>query len=777
MNALLSNYPFRSVLSLRPLLDHLEAVRSRAGGEGTCVPLDLPQNLLAAPELREPLADPTVLDRNRGLVNQLMGTVFPAASWDTEAFGALHPFAVEPFFLSPPLRQLLAGADGADGLHALLGEEGFARAWVMRAYVSVLEKVYGIHQDLDLPLVFPVEDPETGLKRLYKLVLDFRFVDARAVHGPTPLTAAQRLTLRDHLAEPEVLRTVLEPADYELSGFVIARAVDVTASEAISSLERELIDRASLVTQAGFARIQEGLRTLFQKPDLGVGLAALRQGEVLLVNVGCDLCAVSVFADSRRLPMAEFANSVWARATASGELMRVADLREETPPDSPEAGLVAAGVRSFLVAPLVLGGECIGTLDLGSPTPGALGPMDALLLREVQPLFAVALQRTLDDMDGQVQAIIKQECTAIHPSVEWRFREAALRHLENQQDGRPSEFEPIVFRDVYPFYGLADIRGSAGARSRAIQADLSDHLRLAREVVLAAAAVKPMASLDEFVRRFDAYQAQIQQGLAMHDELAVVKFLRREVEPFFPHLRGFGAAVAEAVQGYERAVDAGEGTVYQLRKEFEESVTLLNERLTGVLDREEAAAQAVFPHYFERHRTDGVDYQIYMGSSMVEGDSFSELYLQNLRLWQLKVACALAWHTEQMKSELKVPLDTAHLIFAQHTPLSIRFRFDEKQFDVDGAYDTRHAIIKSRLDKALVKGTRERLTQPRKVAVVLATAEEHEEMGRHIAYLREEGYFRGPAEELEIEDLPGVQGLKALRVDIDLDSERLRSPS
>ena len=65
-------------------------------------------------------------------------------------------------------------------------------------------------------------------------------------------------------------------------------------------------------------------------------------------------------------------------------------------------------------------------------------------------------------------------------------------------------------------------------------------------------------------------------------------------------------------------------------------------------------------------------------------------------------------NTEQIKAKLEVPLDTCHLILVNHTPLAIRFRYDEKRFDVDGAYDVRHEIIKSRIDKAVVKGTSER---------------------------------------------------------------------
>jgi len=137
------------------------------------------------------------------------------------------------------------------------------------------------------------------------------------------------------------------------------------------------------------------------------------------------------------------------------------------------------------------------------------------------------------------------------------------------------------------------------------------------------------------------------------------------------------------------------------------------------------------------------------------------------------VACGMAWHTEQIKAELKVPLDTCHLILVNHTPLSIRFRYDEKRFDVDGAYDVRHEIIKSRIDKAVVKGTRERLTQPGRVAIVYSHTDEGCQIQRHIDFLKAWGNLLNDLEFLDLDDLPGVRGLKALRVGINLETQTL----
>jgi hypothetical protein len=65
-------------------------------------------------------------------------------------------------------------------------------------------------------------------------------------------------------------------------------------------------------------------------------------------------------------------------------------------------------------------------------------------------------------------------------------------------------------------------------------------------------------------------------------------------------------------------VDPRLGTLYRQRKDFEESVTQLNETLAAYLDLEEEKAQAMFPHYLEQHKTDGVEYGIYIGASLVE---------------------------------------------------------------------------------------------------------------------------------------------------------------
>jgi hypothetical protein len=83
---------------------------------------------------------------------------------------------------------------------------------------------------------------------------------------------------------------------------------------------------------------------------------------------------------------------------------------------------------------------------------------------------------------------------------------------------------------------------------------------------------------------------------------------------------------------------------------------------------------------------------------------------------------------------------------------------------VDGTYNIRYEIIKKRIDKAAIKGTAERVTQPGRIAIIYSQASEAGEYREYIEYLRASGYLTADVEEVELEDLQGIQGLRALRV-------------
>lgn len=774
MDITIDDHAFPCVLSLKSLIDYW--TRRLADGARRPFPegAGFEARLAEAPELTGPIGDFGVLEHHRALIEELMTAVFPAAYWDTVPFAAVVPFSLQPFVISPEFRRWFLNSDGTLRGRPYLEGPQDERARLMRAYSLILRQCYGIDLGNVHPSIRVVPDPATGLDRYFRLNPDFRFVEVRNLAGPERLTEEQQRRILDWIAEPERLREILHPEHYEFRGFSVVEPVDVTESVGISELERDLVDEDSIVSESGFTKIQQRLRILFRRPELTAAVAAIQGDLILLVNRGCELARCCIFSGSRHVPASEFDGSVFDRASQREGVLRVRDLLDEPSRTPVDEDLLAHGIRALIAAPLNYNGELIGMLQLGSSQPGDFGYNDSILAEQLAPLFSMALKRSVDELENQVQGIIKEKCTAVHPSVEWRFRTSVFDHLERAYRGETSELEPVVFSDVFALYGAADIRGSSAGRNQAIRDDLTEHLGLAQEVVRKAGDARRLFILDELSYRIQLHADRIEEGFGTGDEAALLQFIRREVEPVFEVVAGFGAEVGDAVERYHRAIDPSKGTVYLKRKAFEDSVSAFNERISAYLDREEAQAQHIFPHYFDKHQTDGVNYVIYMGASMVEDGGFDQLFVRNMRIWQLMVACGMAWQAEELKACIRVPLTCTHLILVNQSPLAIRFRFDEKRFDVDGAYNVGHEIIRSRIDKATVTGTGERLTQPGKIAIVYSRQDEYLDIRRHVEFLRGRGFLAGDAEELDLADMPDVKGMKAIRVQVDMESTAVR---
>ncbi len=761
-------FPFKCFLSLSPLIDFWNQRVSQKQTLDCDITEKIREQLQQAPELLHPIADLSIIAKHRGLVDTLMSVVFPPAFWETSYSAAIAPFHLQSFYATPRFERMLLLADGTFRGRPRLDFNAMASGKLLRAYLHIAKKFYGLDLDFDYPMIFTFIDPETGLERHFKMNFDPRFVETRKVGELKPLSGAARNHLLANLNDLNVWMELIPPGHFEFHGFAVINAVDVTDQEVLSSLKRDLIEKESIVSNARFISLQERLRALLRRPQLTIGLAAMQGNQVFVLNYGGQYKSDCIASHSRHYNIADFAGSIFARAVTTGEQIVIEDLTTYPDRTSVEDEMIQYGVRNVVVAPLYYQDELIGTLDLKSPNPGDLNELNCMKLVDVLPLFSMAIKRSMEELNHRVQAVIKEKCTAIHPAVEWRFRQAAISLIQKEDAGIVAEIEPIVFDEVYPLYGVTDIRGSSTQRNAAIQADLTDHLSLANEIVLLARSQKPLPFLDELAYRIDKSIAKIVVGLGSGDEVTILDFLNREVEPLFDHLQEFGTEVREKIQDYRAALDPQLKILYRQRKDFEESVVQINETLTAYLEEEEEKAQAMFPHYFEKHKSDGIDHGIYIGASLVEDRKFDLLYLKNLRLWQLMIVCGMARQAERLKESLKVPLETAHLILVQNTPLSIRFRFDEKQFDVDGAYNIRYEIMKKRIDKAVIKGTSERLTQPGKIAIVYSQPREVSEYRQYIDYLQAVGYLTNKLEEVELEDLQGVQGLKALRVTVDM---------
>ncbi|MEZ4698779.1 MAG: hypothetical protein R2834_00495 [Rhodothermales bacterium] len=718
------------------------------------------------PSLRGPIDDPDALLDHQHVVDALMTAVFPAGLVASSYAAAVLPFGIKSFYVTPAF----AALDLLSHLRALFYREmdRMMPAKIMTAYAYILKKVYGASTDMAFPVMVPVTDEATGLTRYFKLDFDTSFCTV-VVKGQTPeldpATIERLLAQRDAL---DLWYAALPPDRFEFHGFALLSAVEVTEGQLLSELKHDLLQKDALATPERIDLVQQRIRSLLRCAEIELGLIQIEQGDFDRITSIHPLGRSLLLKRGVPPDCDTWQESLYARASdGRTEPIVVSRLDTLEQPTGFETFLHEQGYYNLILAPLFSEDRLVGLLELASKRKARLDPMGASAhLREITALFGVAIHRGLEEQEDRIQAVIKEQYTSIHPAVEWRFREAAKNYIHRGQEGGVVRAEEIVFNEVYPLYGLSDIRGSSTERNRVIQADLIEQLALADQVLLDVQVTRPMPVLDEMRFRIGQYVAEVEHALRSGEEVTILGYLRNELEPLFDEFERLGPETRASIARYREALDPELGILYRRRRDYEESVSRINHTIGVFIEREEERAQQMYPHFFEMYKTDGVDYNLYVGGSLLHHGRFDPLYLRNLRIWQLMLMAGIEWEMAALQPELPVPLDTAHLVLVQDFPLSIRFRVDEKQFDVDGAYNIRYEIVKKRIDKARILGSGERLTQPGHIAIVYTQDAEATEYRRYLQYLASTGYLTGDIESVQLEDLQGVHGLKALRVRI-----------
>lgn len=762
-----AHLPFPVTLSLDPLLEYWRNDLNpdlRPLAEGVFTYLE------EHPDLKGPIRDASKLENHRNFLDLLMLPLFPVVFAEVEPSAALVPFEYRSIYSTAAYERLFTQEAGMLSGRVNLDLRTLTYGKLISAYLHVIRSIYKIEVPFEYPVIFTTQDADTGLDRHFKIRTDLRFVHIRA-HDDIP--ELDNRTLRELLANFTDLSRwmdVIPPEIFEFYGFTVMRAYDVTDEQVIGLLERDLVDEESLVGRTAFPDVEDHVRTLLQMPGVELGLATIDGRDFYLLNEPTQPLADTFFAHSTRHDLSALKGSLFERTLESRVLQTVEDLSEIAHRSPIEEELYRWGVRCIIAAPLYAHSDRVGVLYLWSPAPRSLSALNVMKLLEVLPIFAAAVKRVREEMRNRVQNMIMGKYTAIHPSVEWRFREAARNMIQQQERGDPADVEPIVFEEVYPLYASTDIRGSSVHRNEAIQEDLLDHLSLAEDILMAAQEEEPLAIFYHLLARIARYKKSLANEFSSADEASTRDFLQRDLEPILLNLRHLSEQLEENVERYTAAVDAETGALYTRSRAYESSVSAHNETISEFLDDEQQKIQRVLPHYFEKRQTDGVDFSIYVGASLMKNGRFDPLDVNVLRLWQLIVLCAAARRVRPLKRELELPLETTHLIIVQNAPIDIRYRFDETRFDVDGPHHVRFEIMKQRVEKANIKGRSERLTQPDRIAIVYSHEREASEYAEYIEYLREQGFIDGDVEDLELDDLPGMPGLRALRVHINVDS-------
>jgi len=539
---------------------------------------------------------------------------------------------------------------------------------------------------------------------------------------------------------------------------------DATVENAVSTFKGRLLDFDPFKFQHSLGAI---FSSIFRVADLSVGYVLYSQEDAQACDLNDVMSDRSIVINTHTgvdNPIQLW--KAYRELAGSGRYIAFSDLSNLSAKGTDKLvlkHLEAANYRSLILAPVSDGAKLLGVLEIASPRTGELNSITANKLDVVMPHFTDKLNQMSFEMENKIQAMIQRNFTTLHASVNWKFRQQAKQHLhESGQDSVIAGPGEIVFDGLVPMYGQVDVAGSSIARNLSVKKDLMRQLSSALKLLLKIQMKQNEAVLAAVISELQLQLHKLTEIFQVSAEHHLQIYLSEHVHPL---LKTYHDRVAAgSVDRYLAASADKHGRFQFYRRKYEDTLAKINAALVIELDRQQEIAQRIFPHYYERFKSDGIEHTLYLGQSISPTHNYKPHIIQLLRAWQLRTTCQMMVEHHRIRPSLPYPLKVTALILVYHTQIAIRFRMDEKRFDVDGTYNARFEMVKKRIDKAHVKGTAKRIVRAGSVTVVFTSAAERTHYLEHIQLLQQENLLAPQIENFDIEDLQGLVGLKGIMV-------------
>jgi hypothetical protein len=706
------------------------------------------------------------------LLQLIYSTIFPAIEDERNNLWALAvPVKPTIFYGTEPFYDLMRDPRTRDLKACMIDKEDRVQKKINfeLIYSIILKRLYGYTYAPGSTLIRSLLNVSTGLQNFYRLNVDTRFIEV-VLKGPLPEIDPAMLESGRPVAESlAYLMEHLPLSGFRFEGFSAVSVTDITPEYVVENIKNIVLDPHRGDGQTHYDEVIRNLKILSANGEVHFGLLPFLKINDRPVFSG-GICCYSILAEVAESNQAE--EEIYL--SMAEEYFRDPRLiLYETLPDHQPGkeffleSLRSHGIRSYGLLPVYYNNQPAGVLEMSSRVPGALDRALLSRLDLVIPLVAQLLRRSIDAFESRIKAIVKENFTSIQPAVEWKFNEVAWHYERMQEKGEePAVLETIYFKEVYPLYGAIDIRNSTIERNNALRKDLQVQFDLLNRTLQQLQQRVNLELVDDLIFQCTKWQQALSGILTTAEELALNSFLKDKIAVFFSHFRGSRPDTADLIEPYLEAIDEKAGSAFQHRRNLEASIQLINKMINKHLESAEDELQKSYPSYFEKFRTDGIEYDIYIGQAIAPQRPFDLLYLRNLRLWQLNSMVTIARQAHMLLEKMPDKLSTTQLIFVHSSPIDISFRKDERRFDVEGGYNIRYQVVKKRIDKVHVLDSNERLTQPGKIAIIYFNDREAEEYRGYIKYLQEKEILEEEVEELELEELQGVSGLRALRVEV-----------
>ncbi|WP_353150529.1 GAF domain-containing protein [Chryseobacterium sp.] len=756
--------PFQVYISFKKYLDVLEHIRYNDRLEYR---VNYAESLIESTrnfkELRDGFQDISLLEKNEDLIRLLLADLFPTGLTHNEIKAASIPLSNLTFNYTERFKSILkdAGKDFEIELRNISDNEFYVFCCCL-----ILQSYFKKDIRSTIPLYYDIPNKQ-GIMKHYKITVNSDFTEIIPTETAKILDDEIMDMLLENLDDFKLWKKYFPSQSWILKGFTIISLVDCTSEVALSDLKSSMIeiDPENLKPNENLTEI---FKSYFDVPDLNFGLMTFNKKEQkldklpiyesFLTNHILDFW-INTFDEETR-------KNTFNNLSHNSKPIVVSNV------DHLDAGvkllpsfsiLKDNHISSFMVIPIMKDNELLAIMEFTSPVAGSFNGLKLKKMEFFTDMILFSLSRFYFEKNYQIEAIIQREYTTIHDSVVWKFRNEAEKYFTASLGKKIYTLKQISFKNLTPLFGVSDIRSSSEKRFKLMLEDLNQQIECLIEIF-----TLTNSDSEKFLLALDIFKNELNHEIKADTEQRFQRLLREEIHPFLQGKLEIKTSreIKSKIKDYFLQIFAQTDLFYNHRKNLDDSITLVNRKLADMLDESQVKAQQIFPHYYERFKSDGVEHNLYIGHTIAPDLHYTFKVVHKLRYWQLKTICRMEHEFQSFKKDLPIPLDIASLIFVYNEKIDIRFRMDEKRFDVDGAYNSYYEIIKKRLDKAHIKDSSERITAPGKITIVYFGMENQKEYLEYITKLQKKGVLQHDVEFLKVEDLQGITGLLALRVSL-----------
>jgi hypothetical protein len=699
-------------------------------------------------------------------------TLLPLAAGEKSLWALSSPLTPEIFYSTDGFYELMNCLKHPSVLNPAEGDADSESEKIIHEvqYGMVLEKIYKLPFLKKTEWIRKFEDPETGLDRYFLVNIDNRFVEIGLVNKLPDLdcTAMQPSSVWGE--EFKKIQRDLPLDRFEAKGFSVLTLTDVTSQQAVEEISRLIVNSSGQDAGVAFKEITHSLQTVAGSRHFQFGILPFLtindRPALLYENFHFSIIVQACWESN--VSKKEFISlrndfSVNPRTI----IWSVKKNKESNLPEVIKQAFLRAGISTYIMFPVFNNRQITGFFEVSTKLDNPMISEEQLVkLKPALPLMTQLIKNIIARFNNNIENIIKEKFTSVQPAVQWKFNETAWHYLRDHViENRTDALESISFQDLHPLYGAVDIRNSTILRNQALEKDYTVQLNILIDTLSGLDfAISP--EIERLLTTARNWLQIIRDPLTTQQEIRLSEFFNLDVQYELEHIRQTDPETSRIIDPFFESTDELTGNCFENRRQLESAIQQLNTTINNFYETASAELQQIYPCYFEKFRTDGVEYDIYVGQSIAPKIPFLKENLQQMKRWQLESMIKLVRLTQDLIPAMSFPLQTTNLLFVHPQTIDITFRKDERRFDVEGAYNIRYHIIKKRIDKVIILDSGERLTQPGKIALVYFDERDAQEYKGYIKQMQEQNLLMEDLEQLELESLQGVDGLKALRVGV-----------